>query len=54
VVSVLIAVVGNNGDVCVDGMYRNIRIFHREAASGPWRLKVWFNDRVADLPTTEA
>jgi hypothetical protein len=49
-VSVLLEVEGINGEKSVDGVYRNVRVFHRESADDPWRLKVWFNHRVGDLP----
>jgi hypothetical protein len=48
VVSVLLRVRGNNGATRVDGLFRNLLIFHRATGEGPWTLKVWFNDRVAE------
>jgi hypothetical protein len=48
VASVLLRVEGSNADVPVKGLFRNIRIFHRDGTGKPWRLKVWFNDRVGD------
>jgi hypothetical protein len=48
VASVLLRVEGRNGDTPVKGLFRNIRIFHRDGAGKPWMLKVWFNDRVGD------
>lgn len=48
VVSVLLRVEGRNGDTPVRGLFRNIRIFHRDGSERPWKLKVWFNDRVAE------
>jgi hypothetical protein len=47
-VQVLLAVEGSDGDVPVDGVYRNIRVFERDGA-GPWALTVWFDERVGDL-----
>lgn len=46
VVSVLLHVAGNNGPTRLDGLFRNIRIFHRDGTELPWRLKIWFNDAV--------
>ena len=46
VASVLLHVAGHNGTKHFDGLFRNIRIFHRDGAGAPWRLKVWFNDAV--------
>jgi hypothetical protein len=46
VVTVLLHVVGHNGAKKFDGLFRNIRIFHRETAQPAWRLKMWFNDAV--------
>jgi hypothetical protein len=52
-VSVLLEVEGVNGEKSVDGVYRNVRIFHREPATDSWRLKIWFNHRVGDLPAKD-
>jgi len=48
VASVLLRVKGMNGGKPLSGSFRNVRIFHREAPDKPWRLKVWFNDKVPD------
>jgi hypothetical protein len=48
-VQVVLAVEGCDGDLPVDGVYRNIRLFERDGG-GPWALTVWFNERVGDLP----
>ena len=52
VVSVLLDVVGVNGEEPIDGVYRNIRIFHRHTSADPWHLMVWFNDRIGDRTGT--
>ena len=46
VVSVLLQVAGHNGPKSFDGLFRNIRIFHRTSPESPWLLNVWFNDAV--------
>jgi hypothetical protein len=48
VASVLLRVEGANGQTPVEGLFRNLRIFHRTPAGDGWTLMVWFNDRVAD------
>jgi hypothetical protein len=48
VASVLLRVKGMNAGKPLSGLFRNVRIFHREAPDKPWRLKVWFNDTVPD------
>jgi hypothetical protein len=48
IASVLLRVKGMNGDKPLSGLFRNVRIFHREASDKPWRLKVWFNDKVPE------
>jgi len=49
VASVLLRVKGTNAGKPLSGLFRNIRIFHREAPDNPWRLKVWFNDKIAEI-----
>lgn len=48
VASVLLRVKGKNAGAAFAGVFRNIRIFHRDAPDKPWRLKIWFNDKVPD------
>jgi len=48
IASVLLRVKGSNAGKPFSGVFRNVRIFHRDAADKPWRLKVWFNDKVPD------
>jgi len=48
IASVLLRVKGSNAGAPLAGSFRNVRIFHREAPDKPWRLKVWFNDKVPD------
>jgi hypothetical protein len=48
IASVLLRVKGDNAGAPLAGSFRNVRIFHREAPDKPWRLKVWFNDKVPD------
>lgn len=52
VASVLLRVKGINAGTAFAGTFRNVRIFHREARDKPWRLKVWFNDKVPDSQGT--
>ena len=47
VASVLLRVKGMNAGTPLSGLFRNVRIFHREAPDKPWRLKVWFNENVS-------
>jgi hypothetical protein len=46
VASVLLRVKGMNAGKPLSGLFRNVRIFHRDAPDKPWRVKVWFNDKV--------
>jgi hypothetical protein len=46
--SVLLRVKGKNAGTPFAGLFRNLRIFHRDAPDKPWRLKVWFNDKVPE------
>jgi Domain of unknown function (DUF4440) len=48
IASVKLRVKGSNAGAPFAGLFRNVRIFHREAPDKPWRLKVWFNDKVPD------
>jgi hypothetical protein len=48
IASVLLRVKGSNAGKPFAGKFRNLRIFHRDAPDSPWRLKVWFNDKVPD------
>lgn len=48
IASVLLRVKGSNAGAPFAGSFRNVRIFHREAPDKPWRLKLWFNDKVPD------
>ena len=48
VASVLLRVKGKNAGAAFAGVFRNVRIFHRDAPDKPWRLKVWFNDKVPE------
>ena len=48
VASVLLRVKGMNAGKPLSGLFRNVRIFHREAPDKPWRLKVWFNDKLPE------
>jgi hypothetical protein len=48
IASVLLKVKGSNAGAPFAGSFRNVRIFHRDAPDKPWRLKVWFNDKVPD------
>ena len=48
VASVLLRVKGMNAGKPLAGLFRNVRVFHREAPDKPWRLKVWFNDKVPE------
>ncbi len=53
VVSVLLAVRGSNRGESIDGLYRNVRIFHRAVYAAPWLLAIWFNERVGDVSAGE-
>jgi len=46
--SVLLRVSGQNAGVAFAGLFRNLRIFHRDAPDQLWRLDVWFNDKVPE------
>jgi hypothetical protein len=48
VASVLLRVSGSNAGKPFSGQFRNVQIFHRDAPDKPWRLKVWFNDRLPE------
>jgi hypothetical protein len=48
VASVLLRVKGINAGAPFAGLFRNVRIFHRDAPDKPWRLKIWFNDKVPE------
>jgi Domain of unknown function (DUF4440) len=48
VASVLLQVKGSNRGEPFSRLFRNVRIFHREAPDKPWRLKVWFDDKVPE------
>jgi len=44
----VLRVEGKNAGAAFARVCRNVRIFCRDAPDKPWRLKVWFNDRVPE------
>lgn len=52
IASMLLRVTGSNAGAPFGGAFRNVRIFHRDRPDQPWRLKMWFNDKVPDPSIT--